>query len=96
MYLIMESYYIQVSLVSMQVYDLERKQLPYSHIPDDMPTGIACPLCHTELYANASIQVKKDSIPAWCTSYRCPWRGLLRVYTEKKPIGSLTRNLLPE
>jgi hypothetical protein len=72
-----------VRLVSMQVYDLERKQLPHSEFKDDMPTGIACPLCNTELYANADIEVKKDLIPAWCTEYKCPWRGSIRVYKEK-------------
>jgi hypothetical protein len=69
-----------VCLVSLKVYDKDRSPLPYSDVPDDMPTGIACPLCNTELYANATIQMHTDRIPAWCTSYFCPWRGTIRRY----------------
>lgn len=82
-YLITEFYYMVVSLVSMQVYDLERKQLPSSNVTDNMPTGIACPLCNTEINANADVKVKPGHIPAWCTNYGCDWRGCLRVYNEK-------------
>jgi len=67
-------------LVSLAVYNKDRCSLPYSEFKDDMPTGIACPLCNTELYANADIEVKKDLIPAWCTDYKCHWRGSIRVY----------------
>jgi hypothetical protein len=84
--LIIHPHTSMVRLISLQVYDLEQLPLPKSNITDNMPTGIACPICNTEIYANADIPMmvsKQKRIPAWCTSYFCPWRGLLRVYNEK-------------
>jgi len=80
MIFILEKYTNHVRLISLAVYDLERRQLPESNITDSMPTGIACPLCNYEIYANADIKMKRNRIAAWCTNYVCPWRGELKVY----------------
>lgn len=80
--LIPGSYTGNMCLVSLALYDKEQLSLPVSQFTDDIPTGIACPRCKTELYANRDIHVKENLIPAWCTDYFCGWRGVIHVYEK--------------